>query len=368
MNRFQFCSLVFIWFLLAPIQIHAFIGSAYRIHIKGLGTIILLGDQQDPAPDADQEQCNLLSDFLRSLSEQNITTVFNVETLHPAPEYYTDADSRNSMIRNRLSEREIAPNLRSFVAELEKSDLNKKIHFTSSDPRHSSLWNISRNTQLKSLVEQALKKEETHTANTSLKTAELDYEQILKKHFRFLDRSKNKMPSGLYSALEKSFDERLNQVKQAHKSCKAFFHKYSNQLEPLKEQELQTIIYNYAIQKVGSHALFFNERTQEIQKQAIQIVTTSLLQKLQKKFNTEHTSNMIHIPWAMDLFNAFTHHEAKTVVFYANDSHIHYLTLFLRSLQKRFNDETVKFEVEFTLAKRPLSREQFKKILDIKTS
>lgn len=365
MNIIAWAKPIFISLVCMNTALDAFIGSAYRISIKGLGTVILLGDQQEAMPDADQEQFALLADFLKALAHDGIPTVVNLETMQPTPEYYSEADSRNSMVRNRLSEREIAPNLRAFVATLRESDLSKKIHFSSSDPRRSEIWNITKSKKLQAMVEQALNRDLHHTPQATFLSADRDYEHVLNKYKRFLERSKTGLPRPLYHAVYLKLNERLTQARQAHKTCRAFFHKYSDHTRSFTDQTIQDIIYTYAMQKIGIYAIDFAKHSDQKQKQVIQVVTSSFLDKVQKKFGTQNASSMINAPWVMDLFNAFTHHQAKTAVFYASDSHIHYLTLFLRSLQKDLRDETITFESEFTLANTPLTREQFRKILNL---
>jgi len=344
---------------------HAFIGSAYRITIEGLGTVILLGDQQDERPEVDQEQFGMLTEFLQRLAQREASTVVNLETLYPAPEYYADADSRSSMARNRLSEREVAPNLRALVSTLGATELKNKIIFTASDPRRSEIWDIGRTKDLKPMVVQALKRAPIDFEKATLNSIELDHEHIIKKYNRFLERSESKIPRPLYLVIANELNNRFVQAKEARKNCKSFFQRYSNLEKNLGDQTIQDIIYGFAMKKLGNHAINFDKYNDEKQEKIVNLVTSSFMQKMQTKFSANYAGNLVHTPWVMDLFNAFTRHKAQTAVFYANDSHIHYITLFLESLKKDLDGNTITFETVYKLKEKPLTREQFQKVLGL---
>ncbi len=343
--------------------IYPFIGSAYRIEIAGLGTIILLGDQQDARPEIDQEQFEVLTQFLKQLANKEVKAVVNLETLSSAPEYYNDNDTRNSMIRNRLSEREVRPSLKSLVAALQNTELKEKIIFTSSNLKRSNLWNIKL-ADLSPLVKTALANESHESERLTFGSLRMDHESIVQKFERFKKRSKKNLPSTIAPALEKKMEEQFSQLHKQFKTAQKFWHKYSDPKKSLDSQTICDLIREYAFIKIGPSAIHFVEQKTE-QSKTVKLVTNVFNQEYKKKLETEYASSLINAPWIMDVFNAFTHHKAKTAVFYASDTHIHSITLFLQSLSKDLPEKHIQFKAEYVLKDVPLSTKQFEDVLGI---
>lgn len=325
------------------------------------------GQRRQPGIDSDtaQKHYNIIHELLFNLASRSQKTVINLETTHETRECYADTDSRDSMPRNRLSEAQLPENLRTLIPALYDSTLKDRVTFTCSDPRISKIWDIVRTKDLKPLVHQALNQIPTTETTFTFKSLNVDHSHICEKYKRFLERSRRKLPSALYQAIAPRLSENLRQAQNGHIVSMTFFRRYASADKPLGEQTIQDVIVLYGEKKCGRCVTEFSAYPLAEQERTIDAVTRIFLKRIQSPFRDAYYTPLIHTPWIMDLFNAFTHHEANTAVFFAEDTHIHYLVLFLQSLQKELGDDTIEFEKKYILQEQPLSRTQIEEIFGV---
>jgi hypothetical protein len=343
----------------------AYVGSAYRITIKGLGTIILLGDEPDIVSDTAQEHYNIIHELLLNLAKRSAKTVVGIQMPNETRQNYADTDSRSSMPRNRLSEAQLPENLRTLIPALYDSELKGRVTFTCSDARISRIWDIVRTKDLKPIVHQALLKIPNTEGTFTFESLNADHAHIRKKYERFIERSNRNLSPKLYQAVAPKLAENLIQAQTGCKASIDLFKRYANPDLPLAKQTIQDIISQYGEKKCGKYVKEFSAYPKQEQERIENMVTRIFWERIQLPFRDRYYTPLIHTPWIMDLFNAFTQHKANTAVFFAEDTHIHYIVNFLKSLQEDLKDDTIQFEKKHILQEQPLSRIQLEEIFGI---
>jgi len=346
---------------------HAYIASGYRIRIKDLGTVILLGDHHERTG-ADMNQYYLLVDYLKARAEiYPRATVFNLEAI-PEEIDYTPL-KREHMERVRFPATQVITKLRAMVAGLKATELKDKITFTLSDPRISEVWHIVRTSHLRPMVEQALRRTHVPGEKYSFGSLERDHQTIIGRYGRFLERSEKNLHPALFKVIKNNLDQRLSKALTAKENSIKFFSQYATPSifagKKLADETIQNIIYQYASKTLGTNLDTFPMWKADLQEKTIGVITDSFFDKIKKDFREGYYLPIANAPWMMDIFNSFTHFKATACVFYAGASHISQMVQFLKEIQSALKDDTVEFKVEIPYQNKPLTSDGLTRVLNL---